>query len=114
MRKVINWIYEALFTISHPSFWTMNYPYDKEWDRKVKELFDSGDIEIEDFFYARVGGQKLWYKNYPYASFNKDTDLFEYVVSGKNSVRPSRLTIYRGMKAIKEEARRVLNEEKKL
>lgn len=76
-------IKDVIFTITHPSYWSMNYPYNKTWDKRLNELADKYTFERKTDCYAKLGDTEVWIKNYPYA-------CFEFM-----SCRPSRRTIHR-------------------
>ena len=91
MKKIIQW----LFILFHPSFWILNNPYDKIWDREFMKLMSDYKFTDIDYYYATLGDKRLWIRNYPYASFvytyyDKDINPFRKACE----VRPSRWTIY--------------------
>jgi hypothetical protein len=89
-------IKNIFFTILHPSFWFMNYPYSKEWDEFLLKL------SKEEIFWnitthtVKIKNIQIWISNYPYAAFTSELVLPE-------RFRPSRLTIYELQKKLHKE-----------
>jgi len=76
-----------------PSYWSMNYPYNKEVDKIINELLDNHELTDLDnkLTTAKLGKATIWVENRPYASARLyGTRLENY--------RPSRLTIKRLLK----------------
>lgn len=74
--------------IFKPTYWLMNYPYNKEVDKIINELLDKYEMTDLDSNRATVklGNATIWVENRPYASGRLyNTELACY--------RPSRLTI---------------------
>lgn len=67
-QNMFDKFYWFFYRVIHPSFWTMNYSYNKEVDLIIeivinKELFGSNDsytMKVENL-------PRIWLKNYPYA-----------------------------------------------
>jgi len=84
----MNILKDIIFFLTHPDYWIMNHPYNKEWDKKLKTLMKQHLFTNIDGATADIDGIKLWIANYPYASFT----IYEAI--GTNfRVRPSRRTI---------------------
>lgn len=94
MSEKIKHILVNIKFIFMPSYWIMNKPYSKKWDRELIQLMRSNDfkqakIPIGNFthickYEVQLGNKRIWVANNPYASF----------ISEDKSVRPSRQTIY--------------------
>lgn len=82
--------------IFKPSYWLMNYSYDKRLDEIINRLLDKGEIESIDRYTCNISGVTVWIENYPYAYCHlyNHNGLFRFS-------RPSRLTIQRLHNAIK-------------
>lgn len=93
MKKMI----KNLQFLFRPTFWLMNYPYDKKWDKQLNELMDKFEPEFDrpssidgKIAIVKFGGCQVWIENYPYA-YGTPYDFYRSV----DKVRPSRLTILR-------------------
>jgi hypothetical protein len=58
-----NWKY-----IFKPSFWIMNYSYNKEVDRLMLSLLSKYSFTDFDGYTAMLGDVEIWTTNYPYSS----------------------------------------------
>ena len=76
-----------------PSYWLMNYEYNKEVDKIINDLLDKYELTgpCKYGYICMLGEAKIWVGNIPYA-FGRlyETELCNY--------RPSRLTIQRLLK----------------
>lgn len=95
MLKLINYVYEKLFTIVAISYWIQLYdehPYSKSFDDWCRKSLDDGCKVISiDRYTVKFNGKTLWIGNGKVACFT----LYE---KGKPSVSPSRYTKYLMMK----------------
>lgn len=84
---------ENLLFIFMPSYWLMMVPYNKEWDTQMKIWLEQ-DVEMKILTDCRmsINGKEIWIANHPYNSF------CPYMLD----FRPSRLTIKRWAKKVKE------------
>lgn len=87
---------DVMFTITHIRCWITIYPCNKEWDTLLKELSKKHTFEIEDEFIAKLGNVKVWYRNFPYASFTR----FSEDAPKREKVLLKRRTIYLLMKKL--------------
>jgi hypothetical protein len=87
--------------IFRPNFWVMNYEFSKEWDDKLNELLDKYQFTNIDLCTASLGNANIWIANYPYGCFG-----LQHMLSKRPS-RPSRLTILRAEKILKQSGGRV-------
>ena len=92
MRLVSWWIWLAF----HPSYWLQNYDYSSDWDKELNALLDAGEFEVIDEYTADICGIKVWITNEPYAVMRK------YTLLGPQSHRPSRWTIRRALRIMKQ------------
>ncbi len=76
-----------------PHYWIMNDSYCEDWDKKLNELLDKYEFTKIDSYSAYLGENRIWIANRPYAT------LCPYI--GKDDFRASRLTIKRGLKALR-------------
>lgn len=76
-----------------PSYWVMNYPYNKEVDLLINELLDKYEFSnlSKEGCTCQLGKATIWVSNIPYAAITlyMDTPLQYY--------RPSRLTINKAL-----------------
>lgn len=75
----------------NPSYWLMNNPYDREWDRTFNKLMEEYNFTDITNHTAKLGDTIVWVANHPYASFTKFL---------RQSGRPSRITIYKARKKL--------------
>lgn len=76
--------------IFKPSYWLMNYPYNKEVDKIINELLDKYEMTDYTGVSVKLGKATIWVENRPYASIRLfGTELENY--------RPSRLTIQKAL-----------------
>jgi len=79
-----------------PTYWIMNYPYNKGVDTIINDLLDkyeltNGDQDGGCRYVCKLGTANIWVANIPYAFGRLEgTELEHY--------RPSRLTIQRLLK----------------
>jgi hypothetical protein len=59
-------IKNALFRLTHPSFWLQNVRTSYEWDAQLRQLMQEHGVRRIDNCTADVGGVTIWIKNYPY------------------------------------------------
>ena len=78
--------------IFNPNWWIMNSPYRRELDVMLSKLLDEHEFINIGTHTAYIGGIELWTANYPYASMTPIDFNF----------RPSRLTIERAKKKLRE------------
>ena len=97
MKKIIQW----LFILFHPSFWIMNYPFDKAWDRKFIKLMSDYKFTDINYYYAKLGNMRLGIQNYPYASFTLYDEKENNPFKKRLTVRPSRWTIYQARQKLR-------------
>lgn len=102
MNKLIETVKDLIFFLTHPSYWIMNYPYRKEYDRWFNELLDKHELEeVDDIisgYIIKIGGYKFWIENQPYACFTNRYIKRKY----QREVRPSRRTIHKTIKKLDE------------
>lgn len=91
---MINFI-KSLQFIFKPSYWVMNYNYNKCVDVMVNDLLDRYEFEYDGEHVAKLGNAKIWISNVPYAAIR----LYNTELEG---FRPSRLTIQRGLNKLKD------------
>jgi hypothetical protein len=89
--------FENLRFIFMPSYWILNYHYSKEVDDLVNDLLDKFEFTDYDGFNAMLGGVWVWCENTPFSAMTIYNPGYNIRVPG----RPSRLTIYRGLKKLK-------------
>ncbi len=100
MNNIFNKIYWFLFFLIRPSFWLMNYDYNKNLDTVLrKKLIDGEKFTSIGRYEASFGGVKLWIENYPYACMRAG--------HRSNTIRPSKEVIYK----LKKQLERDINEE---
>lgn len=81
---MMEWIKNIFFVITNPSYWIMNYPYNKEFDNWLLNAIKTHNFENFTEHSVVIDGKILWIANHPYGSFTPyDMEL-----------RPSRRTIY--------------------
>ena len=75
-----------------PSYWLMNYSYNKEVDLLINELLDKYEFSNldENGYTCQLGKATIWVSNIPYAAFTLYDTPLEYY-------RPSRLTIKKAL-----------------
>ncbi|MDE5526656.1 hypothetical protein [Elizabethkingia meningoseptica] len=78
-----------------PSYWIMNYTYSIYLDKYMNNLLDKHEFELIDHYTARLGNDIIWITNRPYAC------MIPRNVIAFHGFRPSRLTIQRGIKKLK-------------
>lgn len=83
--------------IFRPKYWFMSYPYNKEWDEKIKSLLKNNKFIKINSYKAKLGDIVIWTANHPYASFTNGPSLIN------REYRPSRLTILRAKKKLDKE-----------
>ena len=67
-EKRITWrIKNALFRITHPSFWVQNYPTDYEYDYYLNKLMDEKGVPWSGGAKVSYENFDLWVCNWPYA-----------------------------------------------
>ena len=77
-------IWQYLFVILHPSYWTSNHDTDPVFDKKILKLLEQGTpLTIVDDYYVKIGPYTLWSHNHPYAS---------YTLRSHSTKSPSRYT----------------------
>jgi len=88
--------------IFRPSYWLMHGRYDKKLDEFMNKLMDTykfanrGGYSTDGKLYTVfLGDVEVWIGNHPYCSFMPYRYVFE--------IRPSRLTILRGIRKLKSE-----------
>lgn len=86
MNWLIEKIKDVVFTLTHPNYWIMNYPYSQIMEDTLNHLMEYHKFENITRFEATIGGMKFWISNYPYAAFTMRID-------NALKVRPSRRTI---------------------
>lgn len=79
-----------------PSYWIMNDVYSKEMDNFISSLLDKYDFEKITNYTAMLGKTEIWIGNQPYSCMMPYDLKCTY-----QNVRPSRLTIKRGLKKLK-------------
>lgn len=67
---MMNWLKDVVFTITHPSFWFMNYPYSAAWDAELRQLLSTTVFTDVTEYTAKLGGIRIWVANYPFACMN--------------------------------------------
>ena len=96
MEKLISW----LFILSHPTFWLMNQPFNREWDKELNDLMDRNKFMNIDYYYAEIGHERIWIQNYPYNAFVFKKKNFSPFDNKSDEVRPSRWTIYKARRKL--------------
>jgi len=82
--------------IFRPDYWVMNNSYSKELDKFMNDLLDNYEFESINEYTAKLGGITIWISNVPYAA------MIPYEREIHNlDIRPSRLTIKKGLKKLK-------------
>lgn len=57
-----------LGVIFDPRFWIRNHEVSDKWSDKLEQLMQSGaPVEIYDDYLVKLGGFKIWIRNWPYA-----------------------------------------------
>lgn len=79
-----------------PDYWSMNYPYSWEVDIIIEYLMKYYDFEKVDDFTYKLGDTIIWTENRPYAAIR----LYAYDIL--SNYRPSRYTIYKALKRIRQ------------
>lgn len=101
----------SLQFIFRPLYWARNRPYSKEWDKVLNKLLDEYKFTDIEEHTATLGPTTLWIGNVPYACmhtyliFMKNTDSRYY--PKYSNVTPSRLTILRCLKKLKEDSKSI-------
>lgn len=96
MRKI-------LFYLTLPfrsKYWIMNNSYSREWDEILNKLMDKYKFVHERECVAALGDTEIWVANHPYASMA----LYVMLNPNLDSKRPSRYTIYKAYKKLKQES----------
>lgn len=95
--------------IVRPKYWFFNNEFSKEWDITLNQLLDQYKFTNIGAHQAELGPATLWIANVPYATMHTDHKFMR--PSDKRfypkfySVRPSRLTILRCLKRLKEDVK---------
>ena len=76
--------------LTTPSCWIRNHKTDLIWDMKLNQLLDKYDFADIEEHTARLGDQKVWIKNHPFASFSPYNRPY-----GPLHVLPKRETVFR-------------------
>ena len=79
--------------IFKPWYWIMNCPYSKDMDIHMNELMDKYTFTEYNYYTAYLGNIVIWVTNAPYGC----------IVPWDSTVRPSRLTIQRGIRKLKKD-----------
>lgn len=87
--------------IFKPSYWLMNEPYNSDLDLFINELLDKHEFENVRNCTAILGGITMWIANIPYSC------MMPYENMIKPNIRPSRLTIQKGLRKLKKVKNRV-------
>lgn len=77
----------ALKILTTPLCWFRNYPYSKEWDKRLNELLDKNSFTEIGEHTAMLGSVPIWTSNYPYA--------FAHPYTKAKPMLPSRATVFR-------------------
>ena len=93
--------------IFRPAYWMLNKDYSEEWDKELNKLLDEYKFTDIDDYCAILGPTTIWISNVPYACMNTYS-LFMRKMDSRyhpkySNVRPSRLTILRCLKRLKED-----------
>lgn len=92
---------KGLLFIFMPHYWIMNERYGKVWDKELNELMSKYKFEIEsEGHIAKLGNRRIWIANHPYSSFMLIKDGYH---CSSFDIRPSRLTIWRAERKLKED-----------
>ena len=78
--------------IFKPNYWLIYGEYNNTWDKILNKLLDENDFVNIGEYTAELGGVTIWIANIPYAC------MMPY---NKTFIRPSRLTIQRGVRKLK-------------
>lgn len=97
MRKLIEYIKDFVFLITHPNYYIMNKKYNKEYDESFNKLLNEYEFSKYDGYTVNLGDIMLWVDNVPYSCFSLYTN--DLVTS---RLRPSRRSIHRGLKKLNE------------
>lgn len=89
MRKLL----QNLQFVFKPDWWLMNGYYNEKVDKMMNHLLDNHEFTNIGWATAYLGGVKIWIANQPYACMIPH-DILHY------DVRPSRLTILKGLKKL--------------
>jgi hypothetical protein len=95
----------AFTILSDPRHWLRNYSTDKEWDSQLLKLMNAHRFEVEDHYVAKLGSQRIWIENYPYASFRpiSERDRLE-LFKNPRPLMPSRRTVILAYQKLCEES----------
>lgn len=89
--------------IFRPAYWMLNKRYSKEWDKILNELLDEYKFTYIGNHCATLGSTTIWISNVPYACMHPYTLISRSNNIKYSNVRPSRLTILRCIKRLKED-----------
>lgn len=98
MKKLIQKLYEKIWTIFAIHYWIQVYSenYNKSFDDWCRKSLDDGHYFTEISNYtAKFNGKTIWIGNHPYGSF----ELYE---KDRPRVQPSRYTKHLMMKRLKD------------
>jgi hypothetical protein len=96
---VFVWLYimlgfELAESTSIPPKWRIwltpvrNFKVNEEWDAKLNQLLDENEpVEILNEYYAKIGDQRIWIANFPYASFSGHGSNARRLPTRKTAVR---------------------------
>jgi len=107
MKALIEYIWDIVFLICHPSFLSMIRPYSKEWDELLNSLIEKHYFKEIDEIEATIDGVRVWIANHPHGSFTVLDRALDRIV------RPSRRTIYKAHKKLLKDASTVYDDPKK-
>ncbi len=110
IRKMLQKIFDIFTIVFNPSYWTMNYQYSPEWDRRLNELMSKHCFIQSDpsspYTDTKLGEYNIWIHNYPYAAFRPESSRHNSLSVTPHdrfafSSRPSRLTIIKANRKLK-------------
>lgn len=97
--------------IFRPTYWMMNYKYSKEWNITLNELLDNHRFTNIDEHHAQLGPALIWISNVPYGCMCTDPLFTKHSTKEYSpkyqSVRPSKLTILRCLKRLKQDVKTI-------
>ena len=99
MEKLIDKIKDLFFVITHPSYWIMLNVYDERYDKWFNELLKKEKFSELGDYTVKLGEKEFWVANIPYSCFT--TYSFDREVI-RGSIRPSRRTIHKALKKLKD------------